>query len=83
MPDIRDSDHRRDFLKRFRAIPSKCGTQDSVAGNDPVPGGVHFRNVDRLVKGHYELLDIHATAWFGQGMVEHALLQRRQRVTLG
>ena len=70
-------------LLRRLAIPAKCGPQNPVPSDDALPCGAEPIRIHRLGKRDDELLNVHTTARLCDGMKKHALLQWRQRVSVG
>ena len=61
-------------------LPVKGGAEDRMAGDDVPPCRAKGLGVDLLAQGADHLLDVHAAAGSGEGVEEHAVLERRRRI---
>ncbi|KPB91315.1 Uncharacterized protein AC502_1352 [Pseudomonas syringae pv. maculicola] len=69
-----------DLQHGFANVPAERGTQRFVTGNHRLPGLGETLRVERAVDAVAVLHVIQAGAGFQQGVQQHALLHRRQRV---
>ena len=79
----RDHDLMQDFLDRsLQSLPTESGAQNRVLFRNPGPGIGEAVRVDRLIEPYFKLLDVHAPGSSLEVMKQHALLKRRERVTV-